>query len=285
MSKFGTVFDSVFQTVSKHSPAILTGLACAGVVVTAIIAVKEGPKIKEVIDRHKDDMDELKDVYSDEESDMTEEDFKKEKNEIVGRTAKGILRHTAPIVIFVALSIAAAIASNKESARRIAAVSAAYEIASLSLKNQTEAIEELVPKKADEIKEAVTKKKMDATPTPTDEKYIYSTGKGDILCKDVYTGVCFRSSHEEIARAINKISKMCMAEGWVTVADLYYELGIKKIPAIATDIGWHDNDLIEGSIEAHIITTWDDSGTIPVIGLDYEVDPFFKEGGRFRNRY
>ena len=69
----------------------------------------------------------------------------------------------------------------------------------------------------------------------------------------------------------------------MNVSDLYYELGIKKVPPITTDIGWHDSNLVEGSIPATIITTWDDSGTIPVIGLDYEVDPFYKEGGRFRN--
>jgi len=285
MSKFGTVFDNVFKVMSDHSPAILTGLACAGVVVTAVVAIKAGPKIEKIMNEHKEDMDDLEEKFNDEEYAMSEETFKeykKEKNEIIANTAKRIVPVMAPVVIFTAATIVSAIASDKVSAKRIAAVSAAYEIASLSLKNEREAINELVPKKAEEIKEAVIKKKMESTPIP-DEKYIYSTGRGDILCKDVYTGVCFRSSHEEIARAINAVSKMCMAESWVTVSDLYYELGVKKIPPIATDIGWHDNNLVEGSIPAHIITCWDDTGTVPVIGLDYEVDPFFKEGGRFRH--
>lgn len=280
MSKFGTVFDSVFKTVSEHSPAILTGLACAGVIATAIIAVKEGPKIKEVIDKHKDDMKELKDVLEDPDADMSEEDFKKEKTDICAKTAKGLFRHVTPVVIFAILTMVAAIASNKESARRIAAVSAAYEIASLSLKNQTEAIEEIVPKKADEIKEAVTKKKVQSEPVPTDENLIYSTGHGDVLCKDVYTEFYFRSSSEEIGKAINTITQRCLADGWASVEDLYYELGIKKIPPIASDIGWYDKDVKDGSIPARRTTCWDSTGTIPVIGLDYEVEPW--ERSRFR---
>ena len=281
MGKFGNMVDKVLKFADKNSPAILTGVTVAGVIATGIACFKAGPKVEKIMEGHKSDMKSLNEDYGNDEIDELQ--YKQEKREIYSETIKGLVPVTLPIVIFGGLSITSAIFSNKISARRVAALSAAYEIAQTSLSTYKEKIEEIVPKKAEEIKEAVTKKKIQSEPIPIDESHIYSTGKGDILCKDVYTGVCFRSSHEEIGRAINTVSKMCMAEGWATVADLYYELNIKKVPPIATDIGWHDNDLIEGSIPAHIITTWDDTGTVPVIGLDYEVDPFFKEGGRFRN--
>ena len=283
MGKFGNVVDKVLKFADKNSPAILTGVTVAGVVATGIACFKAGPKVEKILDQHKSDMKSLNEDYGNEEIDELQ--YKQEKREIYSETIKSLVPVTLPIVIFGGLSITSAIFSNKISARRVAALSAAYEIASSSLSTYKEKIEEIVPKKADEIKEAVTKKKVQSEPIPSDESLIYSTGKGDILCKDTYTGVFFRSSHEEIARAINKISKMCMSEGWVNVSDLYYELGVKKIPPITTDIGWHDSNLVEGSIPATIITTWDDSGTIPVIGLDYEVDPFYKEGGRFRNGF
>lgn len=283
MGKFGNMVDKVLKFADKNSPAILTGVTVAGVIATGIACYKAGPKVEKIMDQHKSDMKSLNEDYGNDEIDELQ--YKQEKREIYSETIKGLVPVTLPIVIFGGLSITSAIFSNKISARRVAALSAAYEIASSSLTTYKEKIEEIVPKKAEEIKEAVVKKKVQSESVPTDETHIYSTGKGDVLCKDTYTGVFFRSSHEEIARAINKISKMCMSEGWVNVSDLYYELGVKKVPPITTDIGWHDSNLVEGSIPATIITTWDDTGTIPVIGLDYEVDPFYKEGGRFRNGF
>lgn len=278
MGKFGIVFDKILSVASEHSPAILTGLTCAGVVVTAVVAVKAGPKIRDIIDGHKESMNNLNEDLENEE--VTEEEFKEEKKEIIADTAKKIVPATLPIIIFLGLTILCAVLSNKESARRIAAATAAYEIASMSLKNEREAIKEIVPKKYDEIRETAVKKGIQRQ--EMDPSLAYSTGNGDILCKDIYTGVQFRSSHNEIAKAIIDLSKMCLSEDWVRLSDLYDLLGIKESLPFASDIGWSSSNLIEGSLPIMIVTAWDKTGTIPVIGLDYEVEPFHKEGGRFR---
>jgi hypothetical protein len=274
--------DKVLTFTDKNSPAILTGLAIAGVVATAISAYKAGPKIEAIMAEHKMKMDLLKErskirASADEESEET----KSERKEIIADTAKKVIPAVAPMVIFGGLTSACIISANTVSSRRIAALSAAYEIASRGLSDYKEKVEEIVPKKADEIKDAVIKKRVQEEPVPP-EDHIYSTGHGDILCKDIYLKTYFRSSHDEIQKAINKVSQMVRDENWVTVADLYYELGVRHIPPIANDIGWHVDDCIEGNLPITTTTCWNDEGTVPVIGIDYEVDPFYKEGGRFR---
>ena len=278
MGKFGNMFDKVVKFADKNSPAILTGMTVAGIVATTIAAYKAGPKIEKIMDHHKFDMDSLNKDFG--EDKVEEIEYKQEKREIYTNTIKGIIPVAAPVIIFGGISIASAICSNKISARRMAAISACYELASRSLTDYKEKIEEIVPKKADEIKEAVIKKRVQEEPVPSDESSIYSTGKGDILCKDIYLKTYFRSSNEEIRHAVNTLSNRLMSEGWVSVADLYYELDIKRIPPVANDIGWSDKQLIEGNLPILTTTCWDETGSIPVIGLDYEVEPFTTKGDR-----
>ena len=276
MGKMGDFVDKITAFTDKNSPAILTGLAVAGVVATAISAYKAGPKINRIMEVHREKMDKVEEIKDDEEYHMR-------KRETIAETAKEIIPAALPMIIFGSLTATCVISANTVSSRRIAAISAAYEIASRSLTDYKEKIEEIVPKKADEIKDAVIKKRVQEDPLPP-EDYIYSTGHGDILCKDIYLKTYFRSSHDEIQKAINKLSQMVKDDEWVSVSDLYYELGVKHIPPIANDIGWHADDCIEGNLPIMTTTCWNDEGTVPVIGIDYEVDPFYREGGRFRRR-
>lgn len=274
--KLRETVDKVLKVMDSKSPAILTGLAIAGTATLTIMNIQ--PKVKKIMEEHKERMDEL-DVQ-----DYTDEKYNREKNKIMAGTVGDICKACLPSIAIGVATSACALGANHENTRRVAAISAAYELTSKKVGDLTEAIEDVVPKKAKEIKEKVVANNVKSEPIPTEEDYIYSTGKGDVLCKDKYTKVYFRSSMDEIERAINRMSARVRDESWVSLADLYYELGLKteKIPSVAHDIGWHDSDCIEGNLPIMAVAALDDTGTIPVIGLDYEVDPFFKEGGRFR---
>ena len=276
--KVKETFTKLLEIADKKSPAILTGLAISGTIFLAGMVIK--PKAKKIMDRHREEMNGL-DLNKDE---MSEEEYKEAKHDICAGTVKEMVKETLPTVALTGAICACSIGAHKIAARRVAAVSAAYEIAARSLSDYKEKVEEIVPKKAQEIKEGVIKKRVHEEPLPAGDNGVYSTGRGDVLCKDIYTKVYFRSSMDEIEKAINRMSARVRNEGWITVSDLYYELGLKgsQIPPITSDIGWHDSNCIEGNLPIMVTTCLDESGTIPVIGLDYEVDPFFKEGGRFR---
>lgn len=270
--------NRILSWSTEHSDAILTGMTCLFVVATGVSAFKAGPKFKKIMAGHRAEMDGLN-VSKDA---MNEKRYKELKRDICGETVKNLAPVMAPPIIFGTLACIAAIGSNRVSSKKIAALSAAYEITKMSLHDYKEKIEEIVPKKADEIKEAVIKKRVQDSPIP-DEDEIVKTGKGDVLCKDLYTGVYFRSSFNEIQKAINTLSARVMNEQWISLIELYYELGVRheKIPPFANDIGWHDSDLIEGNLPIMVRAAMGEND-VPVLGLDYEVDPFFKEGGRFR---
>lgn len=273
--KIKETINHVLELADKKSPAILTGCCVAGVFILAGMVVK--PKVDKIMAKHKERVSELEETEKDPEA------VAHIKKDITADTAKELVKSVAPTVIIAGATAACALGANHKNARRVAAISAAYEIASRKAEDLADAIEDVVPKKAEEIKEKAIAKHVKETPIP-DDSYIYSTGKGDVLCKDIYTKVFFRSSHEEIMKAINKLSAQVRDEQWVSLSDLYYELGVKNVPPVANDIGWHVDDCVEGNLPIMITTCFDDSGTIPVIGLDYEVDPFYKEGGRFRGR-
>ena len=271
--------NKILSFGEEHADSILTGLTCFFVIATGVSAYRTGPKVKKIMEEHKDGINSI-DVIKDQ---IKEERYKEMKKDVCAETVKELVPAILPPIIFGSLACASAIGSNKVSNKRLAALSAAYEITRSALYDYKDKIIEIVPKKADEIREAVIKKKVEEDPVP-EESQIYLTGKGDVLCKDTYTKVYFRSSMDEIKQAINRMSSRVMAESWVSLNDLYYELGVKpdRIPPVASDIGWHDSDLIDGNLPIIAKAVLDDTGTIPVIGLDYEVDPYFREGGRFR---
>lgn len=269
--------SKALEFADEHADDILTGFTCMFIVASVVSAFKAGPKVKEIMENHRKGIESI-DVIKDK---IKEERYKEMKKDVTGETARELIPAVLPPIIFGTLGCASAIGSNRVSSRRIAALSAAYEITKSALHDYKEKITEIVPKKADEIKEAVIKKRVQESDIP-DEDHIYSTGKGDVLCKDIYTNVYFRSSMDEIQKAINRMSARVMDESWINLSDLYYELGVKTMPPIANDVGWHDSDLIEGNLPIMVRACLDSTETIPVLGLDYEVDPFYKEGGRFR---
>lgn len=273
------LLKKVRDFTDKKSDTILTVCTCTGVVITMIMAFKAGPKVKKVLETHKNDMKSIKDNKEK----MGPKEFKDTKRDICAHTVKDMAISAGPAVAMAGVTCACAVGAHKASARKIVALSTAFEITKEALTDYKDAVKEVVPKKAEDIKEAVIKKRVQEEPI-YDEQHTYSTGRGDILCKDTYTHVQFRSSMEEIGQAINRLSARVGVEQWVTLQELYYELNVKSkdIPPCANDIGWHDSDLIEGNLPIIVKATLDSTDTIPVLGLYYEVDPYFKEGGRFR---
>lgn len=271
--------DKVKNFGKQHVDDILTGLTIPLIIATGVTAYKAGPKVTKVMEHHRKAMDALDDKAED----IKEEKYKILKRHICAKTVEDLVPAVLPPVIFGTLTAACAIGSNRFSSRKVAALTAAYEITRTALHDYKDEIKNIVPKKAEEISAAVVQRHTREEPIPPDD-CVYKTGRGDVLCKDIYMKVYWRSSFNEMQKGINTLSSRARAEQWVTLADLYYEFGVSpdKIPPVANDIGWHDSDLIEGNLPIMVRACLDDTGTIPVLGIDYEVDPFFKEGGRFR---
>ena len=109
---------------NDHADDILTGFTCIFIVATGISAFKAGPKVKTIMQNHRDGINSI-DVVKD---DIKEDRYKDMKKDVCAETVRELIPAILPPIIFGALACASAIGSNRVSTKRIAALSAAYEI-------------------------------------------------------------------------------------------------------------------------------------------------------------
>jgi len=95
--------------------------------------------------------------------------------------------------------------------------------------------EELGDKKAEEIKQEITKERINENSDISKE--IIITNPGEFLCKDCHTGRYFAASRDQIMRAENALNRMVYSEMFVTLNQFYDEIDISHIK-IGDEIGW-----------------------------------------------
>lgn len=122
--------------VKKHSPEILLGAGVVTFVGTIVLACKATTKMEAVMDKHAEDLDNLKHperiVEAAEEKgvEYTEEDLKKDKIIVYKDIAIDTAKVFAPVVCLAVLSLACFLGSYKIISNRYIAVTAAYNIVS-----------------------------------------------------------------------------------------------------------------------------------------------------------
>lgn len=278
MKKQGKVMALVSKAVNfadEHQREIMLGGAIAGTVVTAVLSWKAGIKADKVLEKQRVKMEGLKYI---EESD--EELYKEEKKKVTVETVKKLAPIVAPPVIAATGTIVAVCAGYKSASKQIATLSALYSMSEKALADQLEKTKEIVgPKKAQDIADAITDKKV--KDNPIDKNTIINTGKGTTLCLDDMSGRYFYSSAEEIKKACNTINKRMMDEYYISLNELYDELGLPDI-TLGEDVGFNIDD---GLIDIdHILGATLHNNETPVLVLNYDISAKYMEhrGGLFR---
>lgn len=165
-------------------------------------------------------------------------------------------------------TIAAVIGSQSINSRRIAAITALYNVANDGVRELNKKMEAVVGKeKAKEIKDAISKDRLDKSPKQSPETVII-TGSGNCLCKDLYSGVEWRADPGKVREAIMAASAQCLKENMIEANDLYDHLQIHQRPC-GKDMGWNSDDLIDGLLPIHLSTQLCDNGE-PMLCLDFE---------------
>lgn len=241
----------------RQAPALLTGLALAGLCVTVYKAYKAGTVIEEIIKEKKKD---LEDVASDD---------KVTKRQVTKELVKEILPIATPVVAMGVATGACILGSNKISSKRIAVLSAGYSLAEKGLDDLNSKMKEVLgDKKTQEIKEKIVGDKLRES-GPVDESKVIITGNGDVLCKDLYSGRYFRSNADKLGKAIRILSADCQSDYYVDLNDLYSLIGIPQIPA-GDQFGWNSDDMIHGDLPITICAQLTEDGQ-PCLCLDYDV--------------
>lgn len=233
--------------VDKYSPEILVGFGVAGMIAGTVLAVKATPKAIKLIENEKKErkVDELKPI------------------EVVKVAWKPYI----PVVVTCGVSVACILGGCSKKHKRMSALAAAYKLSEQTFSDyKSKVIETIGEKKEKIIKDKVNEERVKKNPVSNNQVIV--TNRGDTLCYDYLSGRYFRSDISKIERTINILNQRMMVEMYVSLTDLYLELGIEKT-GVSDELGWRiDDGLIEFNPSSQIA----DDGT-PCIVLDFVAAP------------
>ena len=266
MSKFNVsaLFKTAQQTISRHSPEILTGIGIAGMITTTILAVKATPKAEKLIELECDRQNRERRNEATENGDECFSKVTKLKPiEVVKITWKCYI----PAAISCATSVACLIGANSVNAKRNAALAAAYNLSATALSEYKEKVVETIgEKKEHTVKDKVAEEHVKKNPVSKNEVIVTKTG--NTLCFDAISGRYFKSDIDKIKKAENELNKRMLSEMYISLNEFFDELGLDHI-SIGDDLGWNlDGGLIDLDFSSQIA----DDGT-PCLVVNYQVAP------------
>ena len=247
-TNLATIVASTRQFVSKRSPEILTGIGIAGMISTAVLAVKATPKAMELIEEKKREewLDKLSPV----------------------EMVKVAWKPYIPAIVTCVTSTACLIGASSVNAKRNAALATAYKLSETALTEYREkVIETIGEKKERTVRDKVAEERVKKNPVSKNEVII--TGNGKTLCFDPISGRYFMCSIETIKRAENTLNKQMLHDisGYVSLNEFYDEIGLDHT-SVGDDLGWNTNQIIDIDFSSQL----NDNGE-PSVVLDYLVAP------------
>lgn len=247
--KFKPLIKSISTGLSKHGPAILTALGITGMVGTTVLAVKATPKALDLIENKKE---------------------KLEKDSLTTiETVKVTWKCYIPAAITCTTSMACLIGASSVNAKRNAALATAYKLSESALiEYRDKVVETIGEKKEQTVRDAIAKDHVDRNPVTNNEVII--TDKGYTLCYDELSGRYFYSDIEKIKKAANELNRQMLNDMYISLNELYYELGLDGTK-LGDQMGWNIN---RGLIDLKFSATVS-SDDRPCIVLDYYVPPMY----------
>jgi hypothetical protein len=238
------------KSFTKNSPTILTGLGAAGVVVTAVLAVKATPKAIQLINEKKEK------VYLEETREIT-----------TSEKAQAAWMCYVPTVIMGVATITCIISANKINMRRNAAIVSLFSITQSAMETyQKKVVEQLGAKKETLLRGDIAQDQLNAHPVDG-QTVIFSKG-GTTLFFDAFSGRYFKSDMETINKALNEFNRRLLIEDYLNINELYDDWGLEPIKG-GEWMGWQvDKGLVEIRISAKVATNGE-----PCLVIDYSLEP------------
>lgn len=247
----------VAKTVNDNSPTILSAIAVAGVVTTAVMAVKATPKAIKIVEAErafrgrvvKPDSVEVVHV------DMPFVDI-----------AKLTWQLYAPAAIMGAATITCIIGSNSIGNRRNAAMISAYTLSETAREEyRNKVVETFGTQKEQEVRDEIAQDRVKAHPPANNEVII--TDGGQMLCQDGLTGRYFKSDIETIRQAAVAINAHMVYEQYASLNDFYDKIGLEHTP-IGDEIGWRVEKLLELKFSSTLA-----KNNQPALVIEFSVQP------------
>ncbi len=203
------VLKSLGTLCKEQLPTILSGVAVIGVFATGICAAKASLKAKEEVEQL--------------------------ENPSTIDKIKTVTPIYAPAIAIGGATVACILSANHISVKRYAALAGTCALAKSQLQEHKDKVLEMFGKeKATAVeqeiaKDQVTKKMAGGLICASDEL---------VTCKDLVTGMVFKSSMVRIQAAVNNVNALVLMEGAAGLTDFYDELGEEHTP-IMEGVRWH----------------------------------------------
>ena len=254
-SDLANAFKSAQTLVSKHSPALLTGIGIAGMLITVISAVKATPKALDLIEDKKKELE----LQPDEKLTPIE-------------TVKATWKCYVPAAVTGIASTTCLIGANSVNTRRNAALATAYNLSTTALSEYKEkVIDTIGERKEQTIRSKIAEDKLKKE--PVDRAKVIVTGAGTTRFYDDISKRRFMSSIDKIKNARNDLNaRMLEGEDFISLNDFYYELGLEPI-GYGDDVGWNVYNGRRGMIAINLDSAIVDTDGEPCIVLEYDVAP------------
>lgn len=243
------IYEQLQKKVKANGPELLIGMGIAGMFSTTVLAVKATPKALELIE--------------DEEDRLNKDLNKREKIKVAWKPY-------LPAAISFGLSTACLISANNLNARRNTALATACAISEKAFRDYSAKVVEVIgEEKEEEIRDKVSSDILNKTGLDYNQAMVVAVGKGDTLCYDTISGRYFKADMEEIKQSINKLNYEILQHNYISLNDVYEELGLPKTDS-GEILGW---GIDEGLIEIYFSAQIDDNGK-PCLVLNFVTNPY-----------
>lgn len=246
------IANKVKTKAQKNSPVIFVGLGIAGMIGSTVLAVKSTPKALDII-KHEEE----------------QKGDKLTKKEVVKATWKCYI----PTAVTTAASIGCIVGGTKVSLSRTAAVSAAYEVSRAAFSEYKHKVVENIGHEAEQkIRDEIQQDKINKNPAPQiiEADDVNVTGYGNTLCYDGLSGRYFRSDMNALKNVENKVNHRLMTDMYVSLNELYSELGLDPINPLGNSLGWN---VERGLLEFDVSSLVSNNGK-PCLAIDYSIEPY-----------
>lgn len=253
--KVSNLVSSGISTLKSHSPAILMGVGCVGMVSTVVLAVRATPKAVYLLQQEYD-----LDPYDGTQlpADLLVKELGPKK------TIETTWKCYIPATVVGLGSITCLLMSHKLSAGKSAAMASAYSLLERTMDEyQDRVIEQIGKEKNDVIREKV----QQAVVESTGNEELIPYGNGEILCFESLTGRYFKSDENAIMAAVNDFNRDLIHEFSCTMNDWFYILGLPNV-AIGDSLGWTTDHMLDVDIR-----TVKAPNGLPALAIDYRYLP------------
>lgn len=219
------------QFLTENTSAILTAGGVAGTIGTAILTGRATFKASKILYAK-----ELEVIAENEDRDITSELDNKTKI-LLGWP------YFIPPVCLGTATVASIIMANRLSAKKAAALAAAYGISERSFQEYKEkTLEKLGVTKEQKLRDEIAQDEVNKNPSHE----VIIVGGGEVLCYDMLTGRYFQSSVEKIKKAESMIHSELYNHMYASLSSFFDNIGLPPTD-YTEEVGWNTDGIPEVS--------------------------------------